>query len=136
MFGDIGYAKSWCGFFDSGITSGAYIDWREQLKAYMTARNLDPGHLTDTQVDAITVFARILTPMKYRVVLIKKKHHPDDDKELTCQLRILVKDSARKLHTSNLRQLAATHPGGRDIAESLSKRSFPSISRQPRTNLF
>ena len=86
----------------------------------MTARNLDPGHLTDTQVDAITVFARALTPVKDSVILINKKHHKDDVKELTRQLRMLVKDSARKLQISNLRRLAATHPGGRDIAESQS----------------
>ena len=121
MFGDIAYAKSWCGFFDPGITSVAYKGWREQLKANMTARNLDPGHLTDTQVDAITVFACALTPVKDQVVLIKKKHHPHDVNELTRQLRMLVKDSARKLHTSNLGRLAAARPGGRDIAESPSK---------------
>ena len=87
----------------------------------MTARNLDPGHLTDTQVDAITVFARALTPVKDQVVLIKKKHHPDDVKELPRQLRMLVKDLPRKLHTSNVRRLAAAHPGGQDIRESLCK---------------
>ena len=121
MFGDIAYAKWWCGFFDPGITSGAYIGWREQLKAYMTARNLDPGHLTDTQVDAITVFARALTPVKDRVTLIKKKHHTDDVRELTRHLRMLVKDSARKLQTSDLRRLTAARAGSRDIAESPSK---------------
>ena len=97
------YAKSWCGFFDPGVTSGAYFDWREQLKAYMTARNLDPGHLTDAQVEAITVFARALPPVKDRVTHIKKNHHPDTVVEVTRHLRMLVKDLARKLHTSNLR---------------------------------
>ena len=87
----------------------------------MTARNLDPGYRTDTQVDAITVFTGAHTPMKDQLVLIKKKHLPDDVKELTCQLRMLVKDSARKLNTSNLRRLAAARPRGTDIAESPSK---------------
>ena len=113
--------KSWCGLFDPGVSSVAYKGWHQQLKAYMTARKLDPGHLTDTQVDAITVFARALMPVKDQVVLIKKKHHPDDVKEFTRQLRMLVKDSARELHTSNLPRLAAARPGGRDIAESPSK---------------
>jgi len=44
------YAKSWCGFFDPSFISDAYFDWREQLKAYMTACTLDPGQLTATQV--------------------------------------------------------------------------------------
>ena len=70
----------------------------------MTARNLDPSYLTDTQVDSITVFAGAHTPVKDQLVLIKKKQLPDDVKELTCQLRMLVKDSARKLNTSNLRR--------------------------------
>ena len=86
----------------------------------MTARNLDPGHLTDAQVEAITVFARALPPVKDRVTHIKKNHHPDDVVELTRHLRMLVKDSARKLHTSNLRRIAE-RAGGRDVAESPSK---------------
>ena len=63
------------------------------------------------------VFARPLTTVKHHVVLIKNMHYPDDLKELTCQLRMLVKDSARKLQTSNLSRLGAAHPGGRDITE-------------------
>jgi len=38
----------------------------------MTARNIDPGHLTDAQVEAITVFAGTLLPLKDRVTHIKK----------------------------------------------------------------
>ena len=87
--------------FDPGVTSGAYFDRREQLKGYMTARNLDPGHFTDAQVAGITVFARALPPVKDRITHIKKSHHPDDVVELTRHLRILVKDLARKLHTFN-----------------------------------
>jgi len=86
----------------------------------MTARNLDPSHLTDAQVEAITALARALPPVKDRVTQIKKDHHPDDVGELTRPLRRLVKDSARKLHTPNLRQLAE-RAGGRDVAESRSK---------------
>ena len=87
----------------------------------MTARNLDPGHSTDTLVDAITLFACALTLVKDRVILIKKMHNTDDLRGLTHHLRMLVKDSARKHHTSNLCRLAAAHAGTRDIAESLSK---------------
>jgi len=86
----------------------------------MTACNLDPGQLTDTSVEAITVFARALPPVKDRVTHIKKSHHPDDVVELTRYLRMLVKDLARKLHTSNLRRIAE-RAGGRDVAESPSE---------------
>jgi len=99
---------------------GAYFAWREQLKAYMTARNLDPGHLTDAQVEAITVSARALPSLKDRVTHIKRNHHPDEVVELTRHLRMLVKDAASKLHTSNLRQVTE-RAGGRHVAESLSK---------------
>jgi len=83
----------------------------------MTARNLDPSHLTDAQVEAITVFARALRPVKDRVTHIEKNHHAYDVVELTRHLRMLVRDSAIKLHTSNLRQMAE-RAGGRHVAES------------------
>ena len=72
----------------------------------MTASNLDPGHLTKTQVNAITVFAHPLLPVKERLALIKQKYHGEDVDELRPRLRMLVKDSARKLHLSNLREMA------------------------------
>ena len=84
------------------MKDGIYISWRDQLNAYMTAGNLDPGHLTNTEVDAITVVAHSLSPVKERLALIRKKHHADDVKELSRRLRMLVKDKTRKLHTSNL----------------------------------
>jgi len=86
----------------------------------MTARNLDPGHLTDAQVEAITLFARPLPPMKDRVTHINQNHHPDDVVELSRHLRMLVKDSGRKLHSSNLGRISE-RPGGKDLAESPSK---------------
>ena len=76
--------------------------------------------MTDTEGDAITVFARALTQVKDRVALIEKKHHTDDVRELTHQLRMLLKDSARKLLTSNLRPIAP-RDRSRLIAESPSK---------------
>jgi len=85
----------------------------------MTAHNLDPGHLTDAQVEAITVFARALPPMKDGVTYIKKNDHPDDLVELTRHLGMLVKDSARKLHTSNLGRIGE-RAVGTDVAESAS----------------
>ena len=107
-------------FFDPGVTSGAYFDWCQQLQAYMTALNLDPSYLTDAQVEAISVFVRALPPVKDHVTHIKKNHHPNDVVELSRHLRMLVKDSSRKLHTSNLRRIAEL-TGGRAVAESPSK---------------
>ena len=86
----------------------------------MIARNLDPGCLRDTQVKAITVFARALPPVKDRVTHIEKNHHLDDVVELTSHLRMLVVDSARKLQTSNLHQIAQ-RSGGREVVECPSK---------------
>ena len=135
MYGEIGYAKSWCGFFDPGMKDGTYISWRDQLTAYMTARNLGPGDLTNTQVDAITVFARSLSPVKECLTLIKQKDHADDVEKLSHRWRMLVKDSGRTLHTSNLRRMAE-RAGCKKVAESPSKGSSPSISRQAPTNSF
>jgi len=86
----------------------------------MTAPNLDPCHLTNAQVEAITVFARALPPVIHRIPHIKKNHHPDDIVELTRDLRMSVKDSARKLQTSNLRRIAE-RAGGGHVAVSPSK---------------
>ena len=86
----------------------------------MTARNLDPGHLTNTQVDVLTVLARSLSPMKERLALTKKNHHADDVEELSRRLIMLVKNSARKLHTSNLRRMAESSSRNK-VTESPSK---------------
>jgi len=91
-----------------------------QLQAYITARNRDPGHLTDTQVEAITVLSCAFPPVRDGVTHIKTNHHPDDVVERTRRLRRLVKYSARKLQMSNLCR-HTERAGGRDLAESPSR---------------
>jgi len=86
----------------------------------MTARNLDPGHLIEAQVEAISVFARALPHVKDRTTHIKKNYHPDDVVELTRHLKMLVKDSPRKLHTSKLGRITE-RAVGRDVAASLNR---------------
>jgi len=120
MYGDIAYAKSWCGFFNPGVISGAYCDWREQLKAYMRARNIDLGHLTEAEVEAINVFTRTVPLVKVRVTPIKQNHHPDEVVEVTRHMRMLGKDSVRKLQISKVCRIAE-RTGSRDVAESLSQ---------------
>jgi hypothetical protein len=120
VYGDIAYAKSWCGFKHPRGSSAAYATWREQIKAYIIARPLDPGRLTESQVDSIISFARGLSPVKERIELIKRQHHADDVWELIRHLKILVKDSAKKLQTSNERQRAERDDHG-DIAEPPSR---------------
>jgi len=119
-YGDIEYAKLWCGLFDAGVTSCAYFDLREQLQAYETALNLDPGYLTDGQIEGITVFAHALPPLKDPVTPTRKNHPPDHLMELARHLRMLVKDLAGKLQTSNLCRIGEC-AGCRDFVESLSK---------------
>jgi len=70
----------------------------------MIARLLDPGRLTESQVDSIVSFARSLSPVKERIELIKSQQYPDDVGEFICHLKVLIKDSAKKLQTSNERQ--------------------------------
>jgi len=52
----------------------------------MIAHHLDPGRLTETQVDSILLFARGLSPVKERIVLMKRQHHADDLLELNPHL--------------------------------------------------
>jgi len=110
VFGDIAYAQSWCGFKHLGGASSFYATWREQIKAYIIARPLDPGRLTELQVDSLVSFARNLSPVKEGIELIKSQHHTDDVVEFIHHRKILVKDSAKKLQTSNEGQKA-----GRDL---------------------
>jgi len=71
VYSDIAYAKWWCGFKNPRGQSSIYATWREQINAYMIARHLDPGRLTETQVDSIVLFARGLSAVNERIELIK-----------------------------------------------------------------
>jgi len=103
VYGDIAYPKSWCGFKHPRGSSAAYTTWREQIKAYMIARPLDPGRLTESQVDSIISFVRGLLAVRERIEL-KRQHDTDEVWELIWHLKIVVKGSAKKLQTSNKRQ--------------------------------
>ena len=80
------------------------------------ARLLDPGRLTESQVDSIVSFARSLSPVKECIEVIKSQHHPDDVGEFIRHLKILVKDSAKKLQTLNECQKA-----GRDLRSDVAE---------------
>jgi len=110
----------WSGFKHPRGSSVAYATWREQTKAYIIARPLDPGRLTESQGYSIISFARGLSPVRERNELIKPQHHADDGWELILHLKTLVKDSAKKLQTSNQRQ-RAEQDGNGDVAEPSSK---------------
>jgi len=120
VYGDIAYAKSWCGFKHLHGQSSIYATWREQIKAYMIARHLDPGRLTETQVDSILLFARCLSLVKERIELIKRQHHADHLLELNRHLKILVRHSGKKLQRTKERQRAGRDGRG-DVTEPPSK---------------
>jgi len=104
VYGDIAYAKSWCGLKHPRSASSIYAAWREEIKAYMIARLLYPGRLSESQVDSVVSFTRSLSPVQEPIELLKSQHHPEDVGEFIRHLKILVKDSAKKPHTSNERQ--------------------------------
>ena len=100
-YGDITYAKSWCGFKSRDESkTGPYYTWREQIKAYITALSWKPGSLTDDQLDSVVKFARTLPPVNSRITLIKTKHRQEDVVEVQRHLRHLVKDIGRKLQAT------------------------------------
>jgi len=86
----------------------------------MIARHLDIGHLTETQVDSILLFARALSPVKERIELIKRQHHADEPLELNRHLKILVRDCGKKQQTTKERQRAGRDGRG-DVTEPRSK---------------
>jgi len=120
VYGDIAYAKSWCGFQHPRGPSSVYETWPEQINAYIVARLLDPGRPRELQLDSIISFARGILPVKERIEFIKHHHQADDVWELIRHLKILVNDWAKKLQTSNELQ-TAEQDGCSDIAESPSK---------------
>jgi len=73
---------------------------------YIIARLLDPGRLTESPVDSIISVARGLSPVKERIGLIKSQHYPDGIEEFIRHLKIVVRDSAKKLQTPNEHQKA------------------------------
>jgi len=87
----------------------------------MIARHLDPGRLTETQVDSILLFARGLSPVKERIELNKRQQHADDLLELNRNRKILVRDSGKKLQTTIERQRASCDGRG-DVPAPPSKR--------------
>jgi len=52
-------------------------------------------------MDSVLSFARSLTPVKGRIKLIKTNHHPEDVDEVARQIRVLVRNTAKRLHATN-----------------------------------
>lgn len=61
------------------------------------------------------VYAGALNPVKKHIQFIKNKH-PKDVKETSIQLRILVKDIARKLATSMAHESVKRRPGDHEAS--------------------
>ena len=120
-YGEIIYAKSWCGFKHPRGNKGAYETWRNQIKAYIQAQSLDPGRLTEAQFDPVVVLASARRPVKSRIKFIKSKHHADDVKEIDRQLKILVKNTARKLQTAMEHESGKRRTSDHEVIESMSK---------------
>jgi len=78
-------------------------------------------------------FARSRPPIKQRVALVEAEHHADDLGELMQHLRILVKDSAKKLQATIERQ-RPERAGGGEVVGPQSESSPPLIFCYPRTN--
>jgi len=105
-YGEISYAKSWCGFLNAHEPTAAYMGWGEQVKACITVLGWNPTSLTGTQMDSVLSFAGSLTPVKGRIKLIKTNHPPEDVDEVERQIRVVVRDIAKKLQVTNDRRLA------------------------------
>jgi len=95
-YGEISYAKRWCGFLNAREPTAAYKGSCEQVKAYITVLGWNPTSLTGTQMDSVLSFARSLTPVKRRIKLIKTNHRPEDVDDVERQIRVLVRDTAKK----------------------------------------
>jgi len=126
-YGEISYAKSWCGFVNACEPTAAYKGWREQVKAYITVRGWNPTSLTGTQMDSVLSFARSLTPVKGQIKLIKTNHRPEEVDEVEGQIRLVVRDTAKKLQVTNdcLHAERAEDPIDAEVCDVQSKCSPP-----------
>jgi len=100
-YGEISYAKSWCGFLNACEPTAVYKAWRAQVKAYITVLWWNPTSLTGTQMDLVLSLARSLTPVKGRIKLIKTHHRPENVNQVERQIRVLVRATAQKLQATN-----------------------------------
>ena len=78
-------------------------------------------------------FARSRPPVKQRVALIEAEYHADDVEELLHHLRILVKDSAKKLQASQEHH-KMERAGGGEVVGPPSESSPPLIFYYASTN--
>jgi len=67
----------------------------------------------------ILAFASSLPPVKSHIEFVKKNHAVDDSTEVSRQLRILVKDTAKQLRTAM--EYDYTERAGHELAGPLSK---------------
>ena len=86
----------------------------------MQARWFDPGRLTAAQFTSIFDCTSSLNPVQLRIKLIKPKQYSDDVKEVYPQLRILVRDTAKKPQTA-MESEKAKHSGNGNVTEPASK---------------
>jgi len=63
----------------------------------------NPPSLIGTQIDSVLSFARSLTPVKGRINLIKPNKRPEDVDEVEYQIRVVVRDTAKKFQATNAR---------------------------------
>ena len=99
-YGEIAYAKGWRGFKNAQSKTRAYNEWRRDVKAYIKSHSFDPRRLTDDQSTVILDFASSLPPLKSQIKFVKQNQCADGVRDMSRQLRILVKDTAKKLRTA------------------------------------
>jgi len=99
----------------------------EQGKAYITVLGWNPTSQTGTKMDLVLSIARSLMHVKGRIKLIKTNHLPEDGYEVTRQIRLLVKDTAKMLQAKNdhLNSERAEDPTDADVCDVQNKCSPP-----------
>jgi len=88
---------------------------------------VEPTSLTGTQMDSILSFTCSLTNAKGRIKLIKTDDCPEDIDKVERQIRVLVRDTAKKLQATNdcLHAEQAEDPIVAEVCDVQSKCSPP-----------
>ena len=134
-YGEINYPKGWCWFFDARAPAATYKGCHEKVKAYITVLEWNPTSPMTSQLDSIISFARSLSLVIGMIKFMKTNHRPDDADELERQIKVVVRDSAKKLQDMNNRHGQVEHDEANEgDSDLLSMSSPPSTLCDPTTN--
>ncbi|RPA89392.1 hypothetical protein L873DRAFT_1796126 [Choiromyces venosus 120613-1] len=73
-YGDIVYAKGWCGFLNLHTSMAVYVTWHQEVQTYLKGRSLDNHCMRDSKLVSAVIFACAIPLIMSRIELVRDKH--------------------------------------------------------------